>query len=743
MSSVNERLAKLREERKAREEERIRKLRELNLKKYNSFDLNSDSVTKNGVSNSVKNKPRVLSAARGSFSSLASKPSTSKDVASNSRQEALNIKRQKSTEIKPKNSTSNGNHVETKHILQKANSNFERSVSKSFDYSSAATKNLSDLNKSNVHIKNTNARLSTVPRPIKKPAVYNNGPSTSKTEVTAAPTQSNNAVESKDNSHDKCTESEQPSNKPNGGKPELVENIADNLPHTSNSTEQSADTKTSITNTNKAAQLNTNHRRTLAPISVKPRVALKLFTTSKPDNRKSLPAFKTKDVKKFSPRQETVFERLYKPKTVTKHVVDDAQRLRTDPSYLKKVIEESQLTTGMKRPIPQAKPIRRSISAVHLRRISKSEQAKCIQNWASVGEKLDKVNVNEIDEDDCINYVKVVSAVKSERKKVKFMTPVTMKYNTPSTEELQSRLQKWLQKRGKSMDSYHHLQCFGIRHLSKKPLELPSLPLFDDEDENKENVAVEMDSDNQSYTDNLNHHDNDFPKEDKEDFGKDQWRSASFVSESVSLNDINDVTMTPSVDFNHLDVLLHGALTDLTELLREGFEWGQCACWLRSIRGRFPAVTQTAAYWECRAALEERRGDLPASMQCWEEAIVMGTERSVVEENLDQLLDKFMQLKISPSNRHEPKVDPKMVDVKNVLKSTIIRFAVHKAKIRNSTNPEPAKYTVTPVRRSARLSMHYGSARRTPLQECSTVSQASKLGHPVVFVPNDQLNGTP
>ncbi|XP_013146663.1 PREDICTED: uncharacterized protein LOC106109623 isoform X2 [Papilio polytes] len=737
MSSVNDRLAKLREERKAREEERIRKLRELNLKKYNSFHSSSESETKNGVSNSVKNQPRVLSAPRGSVSSFANKPTTSKDVASNSRHEALsNLKRQKSTEIKPKNSTCNGSHVGNKPVLQKANSNFASSISKSFNYTSTTTKNHSELNKNHLHVKNVNQRVSTVPRPIKKPTVSNNGQSSSKMESITS-VQDNKEVESKDNvQHDNSTGNKQTLNIPNGEKQEP--NVADNLPQTSNSTEQSANTKTSTANNKVTA----NHRKTLAPISTKSSVAIKLFTTSKTDNRKSLPAFKTKDIKKFSPRRETVFERLYKPKTVAKQVVDDAQRLRTDPSYLKKLIEESQLTTGVKRPIPQTKPVRRSISAVHLRRISKSEQAKCIQNWASVGEKLDKVNVNEIDEDDCINYEKVVSAVKSERKKVKFMTPVTMKYNTPSSEELQARLQKWLQKHGKSMDSYHHLQCFGIRHLTKKPLELPVLPLFNDEDENKENVAVESDSDNQSYTDNLNHHEIDFPKEDKDDFGKDKWRSARYVSESVSLNEINDITMTPSVDFNHLDVLLHGALTDLTELLREGFDWEQCACWLRSIRDRFPAATQTAAYWECRAALEERRGDLPASMQCWEEAIAMGTERSVVEENLDQLLDKFMQLKISPSNRHVPKVDPKMVDVKNVLKSTIIRFAVHKAKIRNSSNPEPAKYTVTPVRRSARLSMHYSSAR-TPLQECATVSQASSLGHPVFFVPNDQLNGTP
>lgn len=61
---------------------------------------------------------------------------------------------------------------------------------------------------------------------------------------------------------------------------------------------------------------------------------------------------------------------------------------------------------------------------------------------------------------------------------------------------------------------------------------------------------------------------------------------------------------------------------------------------------------------------------------------------------------------------------------------------------RQSNQNDPPKYTVTPVRRSARLSVH-GSAKRTPLQVCSTVSQAESLGHPVVFIRNEKLFETP
>lgn len=329
--------------------------------------------------------------------------------------------------------------------------------------------------------------------------------------------------------------------------------------------------------------------------------------------------------------------------------------------------------------------------------------------------------------------------MKSERKKVTFVTPVP-NLNTPRPEELQARLKAWLQKRGKSLDSYHHLQCFGIHHLQKN-LCFDNKPY---DEENKENIALESDSDNDSYTENMNEEDN-----------VNKWRTASIVSDSVDFNESQNTTSTYS-DALNMDEVLIGALNDLTELLREGFAWEQCARWLRAIRERFPSAIGSAAYWECRAALEERRGDLPASVQCWEEAIAKGTEQSVVEANLDQLLDKFMQLKISPnSGKSRRQVDPKLVDVKNVFKSTIIRFAVQQAKLRQSNQLSPApKYSVTPVRRSARLSAHWSGNRtplhlsstgkRTPLQLCTSVRQAGQLiGEEPRFIPNDNLNGTP
>ncbi|XP_013185436.1 uncharacterized protein LOC106131008 [Amyelois transitella] len=457
----------------------------------------------------------------------------------------------------------------------------------------------------------------------------------------------------------------------------------------------------------------------------------------KPLPRKSLPAsnFKT------NPNAESVFDRLYKPKPVAKKEVDNVQKLHSDTNYLRKLIKDSGLIMNKRQTVFDVKPkkvvpVRRSISAVHFKRISKNEIGNCIHKWSSIGEKLDKVHLQDINEDENVKGDKVISAIKSERKKVKFQTPVPLNFNTPRPDEMQSKLQSWLQKRGKNIESYHHLQCFGIHHLTQKNLKPFEPPKLDFDDENKENIALESDSDDDSYTENMNEKET-VPELDK-------WRQASFVSDSGEMNESCNTTMTSGevMHVHHVDELLTGALNDLTELLREGFDWEQCARWLRSIRERFPSAPDNAAYWECRAALEERRGDLPASVQCWEEAIAKGTERSVVEANLDQLLDKFMQLKISPNSGKRRQADPKMVDVKNVFKSTIIRFAVQQAKLRKSMQNEPPKYTVTPVRRSARLSAHW-SSKRTPLQICSSVRQAGEIVQPLQFIPNSQLSGTP
>ncbi|XP_038220018.1 uncharacterized protein LOC119838236 [Zerene cesonia] len=410
--------------------------------------------------------------------------------------------------------------------------------------------------------------------------------------------------------------------------------------------------------------------------------------------------------------RESVFERLYKPKIVQKPAVDDVHKLRHDPNFLKKVISASNLITNRRHTTFETKstkqPIRRSISAVHLKKISKSEIKNCIHKWASIGEKIDKASLKDINEDEDTHEEKVVSAVKSERKKVKFQTPL----NNP--EEMLSKLNKWLRLRGKTIDSYPHLKCFGIPH---HEIEIPK---FDYDDENKENIALDHDSDNESFTE-LNC---------KEMRDMDKWRSPSCV-DSVDFNESYQTTMTSEISPRE-DELLLGALNHLTELLKLGYNWEDCARWLRTIRDRYSRAQETAAYWECRALLEERRGDLPASMQCWEQAVCKGTESSVAEASLDQLLDKFMQLKINPTSGKK-NVEAKLVDAKNVFKSTLIRFAIQEA--RNSM----PKVTVTPVRRSTRLSCYQ---KQTPLKLFSTIQQAIESEH-AEFRPNRAMAGTP
>lgn len=213
---------------------------------------------------------------------------------------------------------------------------------------------------------------------------------------------------------------------------------------------------------------------------------------------------------KVNPNRQSVFERLYQPKTTQKPKVTETEKIKTDPDYFKKVIKTSGLILNKRHTLFEPKkvnlPVRRSISAVHFKRVSSAELKNSRHKWSSIGAKLDKVHLKEINEDASVKEEKYVSAVKSDCKKVKFAT--IFNFNTPKPEELQMRLQNWLQKRGKSLDSFHHLQCFGIHHLSQqhlKPLNLEQEkldPEFTDED--KENVPLESDSDDESFTEIMN-----------------------------------------------------------------------------------------------------------------------------------------------------------------------------------------------------------------------------------------------
>lgn len=277
--------------------------------------------------------------------------------------------------------------------------------------------------------------------------------------------------------------------------------------------------------------------------------------------RKSLAPTKTPQSasKTTTASNNSVFERLYQNKPTHNTHASDVEKLQTDPNYLKKVIRTTGLILNKRHTVFDVKPkvdvpVRRSISAVHLKRISKHELNNCIHKWSSIGDKLNKVHLKHINEDEKVHEDKVISAIKSERRKVTFLTPVPS-LNTPRPEELQARLKSWLQKRGKSLDSYHHLQCFGIHHLPRS-LRFDT-KLYDDE--NKENIAVESDSDDGSYTENMN--------EEAENVNN-KWRTASIVSDSVDFNESQNTTTTCS-DVINTDEVVIGALNDLTELLRE------------------------------------------------------------------------------------------------------------------------------------------------------------------------------
>ncbi|KAJ2943310.1 hypothetical protein O0L34_g12116 [Tuta absoluta] len=695
MSSVSDHLNKVREQRLAREKARIDKLRELNLKKYTKTDepktprvSTSATLIKNDARKSQFNFPK------SNLPDLAKRPITAPSAS------ATNI----STNVVPNVSAKSSSYKITDNTKSvKSNVGVKKPEYRPWNYHSKV---------GNEKMKPMEKRATTIGDNFKRPITV---------------TKSDHSLSSA------------------SGRNHLGDSVV---------TKKPVDVKNDLKLPRKSFIPKFEAPK---PANVKPKPQ---------DTRKSIvPPKPSQSTVNVNVNRQSVFDRLYQPKMrFEKKNVTDSEKLQNDPNFLKKIIKNTGLILNKRhtvfdnRKIESALP-RRSISAVHFKRISKSELSNCMHKWSSVGDKLDKVHLSHVNEDAAVKGEKIVSAVKSDRKKVKFQTPI-YNFNTPKPEELQARLQNWLKKRGKSIDSYHHLQCFGIHHLAQKeirPLNLEATKFEEFDDEDKENKPLESDSDNDSYEDNMNNKEQtDKPQENDKvddknslcnDFANERWRRRSYMSDCITdMNETQDSVLTP-LKTPPVDELLLGALNDLTELLREGFEWEQCARWLRAIRERFPAAPAAAAYWECRAALEERRGDLPASVQCWQEAIAKGTQRSVVEANLDQLLDKFMQLKISPNSGKRRQPDPKLVDVKNVFKSTLIRFAVQQAKLRQSQEPT---FTVTPVRRSARLSTHththsHRSARRPPLLECSTVRQAGLLvpHRPLLFVPNDKLCETP
>ncbi|XP_069364801.1 uncharacterized protein [Maniola hyperantus] len=340
---------------------------------------------------------------------------------------------------------------------------------------------------------------------------------------------------------------------------------------------------------------------------------------------------KVKEKKDNINSKESVFDRLYKPKVVHKQAVVQKQTVTTKPKT------GPTCTKKASKDVTQRK-VRRSISAIDLEGVNKNELPDCIHNkWASIGDHLHKKSIQDSNDDEGdrgdedYKGEKVTSPVTKESKKVTFQIPPQLSppNSPPNPEKDIQGLQSWLNKRGKSLDSYYHLQWFGLNSLSNRNIKPHEEAWkFDDAHENKENVASGSGINNRN--------------------GKlENEGSPRFPAHRTS-----PMISRVSEALNH--ELLLGALNELKELLREDFNCEQSACWLRALYTRFSTACESSAtYWECRAELAHRQGDFPVALQCLEQAIAKSKEipatQTRSEEDLDGLVDKFKQRRINPN----------------------------------------------------------------------------------------------
>jgi hypothetical protein len=243
----------------------------------------------------------------------------------------------------------------------------------------------------------------------------------------------------------------------------------------------------------------------------------------------------------------------------------------------------------------------------------------------------------------------------------------------PNSKELTRRLSTWLKLKGKSFKNYHHLKCFGVHHASKYDKQI----LTSGSDSNKENIETESKIINENST-------------------------------TVQSNVLNHVDSHGHGGFD-LSAIAQDALLDLHKLILEGYSLEQCEIWLKLIKKRYPLVEQKPQYWECRAALEQSRGNINLAVECYKTAIIQGAEIENVEEHLDQLLQKFSLLNISKETQSYRNNDRMKIleDARNIFKSSVIQFAVQERTLRRKNKEGISierKLVATPVRRSTRLS---------------------------------------
>lgn len=163
----------------------------------------------------------------------------------------------------------------------------------------------------------------------------------------------------------------------------------------------------------------------------------------------------------------------------------------------------------------------------------------------------------------------------------------------PSLHDLQKRLNSWLLKRGKNVASFYNLKYFE--------------PFDAVDEEDKENI--ESNFDRGSYEDLL------IPQ---------------------NMGDCNRNGKPEELSQVNIESVAKAALLDLLKLVKEGFPVNQCEGWLCLIKEKYSKLMEEPEYWECRAAIEEGRGDISSALECYRTAIVHG---SAVVKHVDKSFD--------------------------------------------------------------------------------------------------------
>ncbi|KAJ8945967.1 hypothetical protein NQ318_016795 [Aromia moschata] len=187
----------------------------------------------------------------------------------------------------------------------------------------------------------------------------------------------------------------------------------------------------------------------------------------------------------------------------------------------------------------------------------------------------------------------------------------------------------------------------------------------DIDEENKENIEVDQDLDKGSYED----------------------------LKIVTNGDVKTINGENHVAVNgeNAERIARAALEDLLKLIQEAPVRG----WLELIRKKYIKLEEEPQYWECRAAIEQSRGNISNAVQCYKTAIVQGAEIQAVDESLDILLQKFSLLNINTDNAESERSTRERArivqDARNVFKSSIIQFAVQERKLKKDKQDDQKK----------------------------------------------------